>query len=260
MPPAAHARAQVVDEPAARRSRRRPARPGRARPYSTGAAHGPPARRRRLQQPLTQPAESTRSLLLKVDGLTAEVSRPQARVRRASATQLLAGADEREQLRYLLDQAERRANRAENDLKSTRARLRKAGNRQVRQPGSEGPTVRRPRAGLPLPRAHPVGHAHACPASSATARSPDYIIGPRFLDSLERLEGIKAGEGRRRRLRDRHRPSPADSRAARSTTSAPGPGGDDPVRIQGGRRQGAGPPCPAGSTTQCSTPCRDCTG
>jgi hypothetical protein len=96
----------------------------------------------------TQPAESTKSLLLKIDGLTAEVGGLK-REQEALRNQLLAGADERETLRYLLDQADRRANRAENDLKATRSRLRKAGNAKSATPAicplgvSAGPRVLR---------------------------------------------------------------------------------------------------------------------
>lgn len=88
--------------------------------------------------PAVQPAESTKALLLKIDGLTAEVSGLK-REQESLRNQLVAGSDERETLRYLLDQAERRANRAENDLKSKKSRLRKAGNAKAATAGVQGP-------------------------------------------------------------------------------------------------------------------------
>jgi hypothetical protein len=176
-----------------------------------------------------QPAESTRALLLKIDGLTAEVSglkRDQDNFR----TQLLAGADEREQLRYLLDQAERRANRAENDLKAARARLRKAGSTKSATATSEGPQFADAEDGfryLVLTQ----WATRTLPSEQGERPLPDYVIGPRFLDSLDRLEGIK-------------KEKVADVVFEIVTGLAPqipsrevhhlrtGPGGEDPARIR----------------------------
>jgi hypothetical protein len=136
-----------------------------------------------------EPTESTRALLLKIDGLTADVrglKREQDNLR----AQLLAGDDERKQLRYLLDQAERGANRAENDLRATRSRLRKAGNAK-RAPGAgEGPQFADPKQGfcyLVLTQ----WATRTLPSEQADRPLPEYIIGPRFLESLDKLEGIK---------------------------------------------------------------------
>lgn len=141
----------------------------------------------RMPSPL--PAESTKALLLKIDGLTAQVTglkRDQDNFR----TQLLAGADERDQLRYLLDQAERRANRAENDLKAARARLRKAGNSKSVISPADRPQFADPEQGfryLVLTQ----WATRTLPGEQADRPLPEYTLGPRFLDSLDRLEGIK---------------------------------------------------------------------
>ncbi len=176
------------------------------------------------------PAESTRTLLLKVDGLTAEVGGLKHEVK-SLQIQLLAGADEREQLRYLLDQAERRSNKAENDLKSTRARLRKAAS--TSKPGTS--TGGRPQFADPE---H--GFRYLVLTQWATRTLPSeqhdrplggFLIGPRFLESLERLAGIKpekvadvafeivTGLASQLPSREVHR-------------LRTGPGGDDPVRVR----------------------------
>lgn len=176
-----------------------------------------------------QPAESTRSLLLKIDALTAQVTglkREQETLR----NQLLAGADERETLRYLLDQEERRANRAENELKSTRSRLRKAGNTKSATPAPEGPQFADVEQGFRY-RVLTRWATRTLPSEQLERPLPDYSIGPRFLDSLSRLEGIKEEKV-------------ADVVFEIVTGLAPqipgrevhhlriGPGGDDPVRIR----------------------------
>lgn len=176
-----------------------------------------------------QPAESTGALLRKIDGLTAQVSglkRDQDNLR----AQLLAGADEREQLRYLLDQAERRANRAENDLKTARARLRKAGSTKSVTATSQGPQFADAEQGfryLVLTQ----WATRTSPSEQAERPLPDYDIGARFIDSLKRLEGIKKGKV-------------ADVVFEIVTGIAPqipsrevhrlrtGPGGEDPARIR----------------------------
>lgn len=190
-----------------------------------------PARPARPAQPLpaAQPAESTKSLLLKIDGLTAEVSGLK-RERESLRNQLVAGSDERETLRYLLDQAERRANRAENDLKSTKSRLRKAGNARPPAAAAEGPQFADAEQGfryLVLTQ----WATRTLPSEQRDRPLPDFIIGPRFLDSLNRIEGIKEEKV-------------ADVVFEIVTGLAPqipsrevhhlrtGPGGDDPVRIR----------------------------
>lgn len=176
------------------------------------------------------PAELTRTLLLKVDGLTAQVGGLKREVK-SLQTQLLAGADEREQLRYLLDQAERRANKAENDLKSTRARLRKAASTSKPATATDGrPQFADPEQGfryLVLTQ----WATRTLPSEQQDRPLGDFLIGPRFLESLERLEGIKPEKV-------------ADVAFEIVTGLAPqlpsrevhhlrtGPGGDDPVRVR----------------------------
>lgn len=176
------------------------------------------------------PAESTRALLLKIDALTAKVRGLESE-QVGFRTQLLAGTDEREQMRYLLDQAERRANRAENDLKAARARLRKAGNARPAAPGGDGPRFADPEQGfryLVLTQ----WATRTLPSEQLARPLPDYRIGPGFLESLSRLEGVKAEKV-------------ADVVFEIVTGLAPqiasrdvhhlrtGPGGDDPVRTRG---------------------------
>ena len=175
------------------------------------------------------PAESTRSLLLKIDGLGAEVSGLKREHERLH-TQLLAGADERDQLRYLLDQSERRARRAEHDLKATRARLRRAGTSKAPATPMDGPQFADPEQGfryLVLTR----WATRTLPSEQHARPLPTYAIGPRFLASLDKLEGIKDEKV-------------ADVVVEIVTGLAPqipgrevhhlrsGPGGDDPVRVR----------------------------
>ena len=135
------------------------------------------------------PAEPTKSLLLKIDGLTAEV-RGLKREQDILRNQILAGTDERETLRYLLDQAERRANRAENELKATRSRLRKAGNAKAATPAPEGPKFADAEQGFRY-RVLTQWATRTLPSEQHDRPLPDYSIGPSFLDSLSRLEGIR---------------------------------------------------------------------
>ena len=141
-------------------------------------------------QPARAPAGSTKGLLLKIDGLTAEI----AGLKRSVVSlrdQLLAGADERGQLRFLLDQAERRANKAENDLKSTRVRLRKAASTgRTAALAGVGPQFADREQGfryLVLTR----WAIRTLPSEQRDRPLVDFLIGPRFLESLERVEGIK---------------------------------------------------------------------
>lgn len=132
---------------------------------------------------------STRSLLLKIDGLVAEIG--QLKVEREDVrNQLLAASDERAQLRYLLDQAERRANRAENDLKAARARLRKAGSVKSGPAVDTPPQFADPERGfryLVLTQ----WARRTLPSEQSERPLPDFVVGERFLESLARLEGIK---------------------------------------------------------------------
>lgn len=137
----------------------------------------------------SQPTASTKALLLQIDGHKAEINR----LRREEAAlrgQLNASSDEREQLRFLYDQAERRANRAENELKSAKARLRKAGNTKASATPEDGPRFADPEQGfryLVLSQ----WAKRTIPSEQAERPLPGYLIGPRFLDSLADLEGIK---------------------------------------------------------------------
>ena len=175
------------------------------------------------------PAESTKALLLKIDGLNASVrhlEREQETLRNA----LSAAADEREQLRYLLDQAERRANRAENDLKAARSRLRKAGNAKAVRSAKHGPQFADLEQGfryLVLTR----WATRTLPSEQRERPLRDFLIGPRFIDSLHELEGVTEEKV-------------ADVVVEIATGLAPqlpgrevhrlrtGLGGDDPVRIR----------------------------
>lgn len=190
MPPPARTPVQVIEAPAptpppaAAPRRPSPAMLDRSRPGPNPPPAATPAAAHR-------PTESTRGLLLKVDGLTAEIAGLKREIVNLQ-TQLLAGADEREQLRFLLDQAERRANKAENDLKSTRARLRKAtSTSKSESPSGNGPQFADPAQGfryLVLTQ----WATRTLPSEQGHRPLADFLIGPVFLESLERLEGIKA--------------------------------------------------------------------
>lgn len=229
MPPPALTSVQVVEAPAPAQPpavaapRPSPAMLDRSRPGSHPVPTSPAAASHR-------PPESTRGLLLKVDGLTAEIAGLKREVVHLQ-TQMLAGADEREQLRFLLDQAERRANKAENDLKSTRARLRRAtSTSKSESPTGNGPQFADPEQGfryLVLTR----WATRTLPSEQRDRPLPDFLTGPRFVESLERLEGIKAEKV-------------ADVVFEIVTGLAPqlpsrevhhlrtGSGGDDPVRVR----------------------------
>lgn len=206
-----------------------PARPSPAMLDRNRPRTGPPPGATPSTSP--EPAELTRALLLKIDGLTAEVGGLK-RERESLRTQLLAGADEREQLRYLLRQSERRANKAENDLRAARARLRKVGNTKSRSSAGEGPQFADPEQGfryLVLTQ----WATRTLPSEQEDRPLPEYVVGSRFLDSLDKLEGIKEEKV-------------ADVVFEIITGLAPqipsrevhhlrtGSGGDDPVRIREG--------------------------
>ncbi|MDR1214485.1 MAG: hypothetical protein LBK54_10455 [Propionibacteriaceae bacterium] len=135
------------------------------------------------------PATESTRLLLRIDELSAEVA-DLKRDQESLRAQLLGGADERAQLSYLLGQAERRANRAENDLKAARSRLRKASNAKSSTKASPGPQFADAEQGfryLVLTQ----WATRTLPDEQRERPLPPYIVGPRFLDSLDRLEGIK---------------------------------------------------------------------
>ena len=204
---------------------------GRTRHCSTDPAHvrlrHPDRRscacgRRRSWRINPGPVAQGRRPAAEVGGLKREVDSLQ--------TERRASADEREQLRFLLEQAERRANKAENDLKSTRARLRKAGGSPPRGAVGEGPQFADLKEGfryLVLTQ----WASRTLPSEQSDRPLVDYDIGPRFLESLERLEGIKVekvadvvfeivtGLARQLPSREVHR-------------LRTGSGGDDPVRIR----------------------------
>lgn len=186
--PARAARApELAEEPATLPAppRPTPATLDRHRPQPAPARSGAPAE----SAAPGQTAESTKALLRKIDGLTAEISGLQ-REKESLRTQLLAGADERQTLRYLLDQAERRANRAEHDLKTARSRLRKASNTKASTQAGEGPQFADAEQGFRY-RVLTQWATRTLPSEQPDRPLPDFIIGPHFLDSLERLEGIK---------------------------------------------------------------------
>lgn len=182
-------------------------------------------------QPVASAAapESTKSLLLKIDGLNAEITRL-TREKDALRGQILAGSHERETLRHLLDQEERRANRAEHDLKSTKSRLRKAGNARAHAATGDRPSFADAEQGfryLVLTQ----WATRTSPSEQHDRPLPEFTLGPRFLESLDELEGIKpekvadvvfeivTGLAPQLSGREVHR--------LRSGT-----GGDDPVRVR----------------------------
>lgn len=133
--------------------------------------------------------ESTRGLLLKIDGLTPELKALKQKHDELQ-TQILAGADEREQLRYLLDRSERRANKSEHDLKAARSRLRKAGNaRSARAPVDDPRFADREQGFRYLVLTQ--WATRTLPSGQNERPLPDYLLGPSFLDSLDKLEGVE---------------------------------------------------------------------
>lgn len=162
-----------------------PPRPVPAPPRMAPASPPRPA-----PAPPPQPAAITRGLLLKIDGLTAEVNGLK-RAHDDLRTQLRAGVDERDQLHYLLDQAERRANKAEHDLKAARSRLRKAGNAKARQVRTDGPVFADRERGFRY-LVETQWAIRTAPHEQADRPLPEYHLGPKFLDSLDKLEGVRA--------------------------------------------------------------------
>lgn len=132
------------------------------------------------------------------------------------------------QLRYLLDQAERRANKAENDLKAARARLRKAGGARPGPSGITGPQFADPERGFRY-LVETQWATRTLPSEQHARPLPDYIVGPYFLDSLRRLEGIKPEKVADVVFEVVTRLAPqVPSREVHHLRT--GPGGEDPVR------------------------------
>ena len=133
--------------------------------------------------------KSTRDLLSQIADLSAQVSRLKAEVAGLSVQRNAEDA-ERHQLRSLLVEAERRANRAENEVKSARSRLRKASRAKASSAPGEGPRFADREQGfryLVLTQ----WATRTMPSEQAQRPLPDYLIGPDFLDSLEALDGVK---------------------------------------------------------------------
>ncbi|MFT3876776.1 MAG: hypothetical protein QM708_10210 [Propioniciclava sp.] len=133
-------------------------------------------------------SEGTKGLLLKIDGLNAEVSRLTRENERLTREER-ASTDERRQLHDLLVQAEQRANRAEEELTRARSRLRKAKSARNAARPAEIPSFADPEQGfryLVLTQ----WAKRTMPGEQASRPLPDYVIGPGFLDSLAKLEGI----------------------------------------------------------------------
>jgi hypothetical protein len=229
MPPPAPTPVQVIEAPAP--TQPAPAATPRPSPAILDRSRLGPNPRPASNPPAThRPTETTRGLLLKVDGLTAEVAGLKREVVNLQA-QMLAGADEREQLRFLLDQAERRANKADNDLKSTRARLRKAtSTSKSESPAGSGPRFADPEQGfryLVLTQ----WATRTLPGEQRNRPLADFLIGPRFLESLERLEGIKPEKVADVAFEIVTGLAPQlPSREAHHLRT--GSGGDDPVRVR----------------------------
>lgn len=178
-------------------------------------------------------SETTRGLLLKIDGLRAEVGRLERAVgelRGEQRSTLQAAEDEREQLRYLRDEADRRARRAEHELKQARARLRKAGKAKAAPEPVAEPRFADPEEGFRY-WVRTQWATRTLPAEQEQRPLPDYDLGPRFLASLDALEGIKlrkvadvvfevvTGLAQQNPSRELHR-------------LRCGPGGKDPVRTR----------------------------
>lgn len=131
---------------------------------------------------------------------------------------------------HLLDQAERRANRAEHELKATRARLRKAGTARAAEPIGAGPRFADREQGfryLVLTQ----WATRTLPGEQATRPLPDYGFGPYFLDSVDTLDGIKE-----QKIADvvfeivTSLAPQLKSREVHQLRS--GSGGDDPIRVR----------------------------
>lgn len=135
------------------------------------------------------PKDSTKGLLLKIDGLNAAVGQLQ-REQKSLRTELRVMGFENDQLRYDLAQAERRAKKAEHDLKNAKNRLLKAETRRPKLVESPRPQFADREQGfryLVLTK-----WALQTPPGQQEGRPlPDYDLGPGFLDSLDKLDGIK---------------------------------------------------------------------
>lgn len=141
------------------------------------------------QAPAAEPPESTKSLLMKIDALNAEVKLANL-AKEEFRLQAQAAADELNQVRYLQSQAERRANKAEHELKGMRSRLRKSGRIRPESASTPAPKFADPEQGF----RHLVlsQWATRTPVSEQADRPlGDYVLGERFMQSVAELEGIK---------------------------------------------------------------------
>lgn len=219
--------APAPPRPSPRMLDRRAPRPGPpGGPPQSAPAGGPVSR---PPAPAPQRSETTTALVLRIEELKAQVER----LTRAHADlreQIEALDRERDQLRYLYDQAERRANRAEHELTAARSRLRKAGSKRTTQPAAVGPQFADPEQGfryLVLTQ----WATRTLPSEQQDRPLQDYLIGPQFLESLARLEGIKA-----EKVADvafeivTGLATDSGSREVHRLRS--GPGGEDPVRTR----------------------------
>lgn len=179
--------------------------------------------------PPPKPAAATKELLLKIDELKAQVKQL-TRAEAGLRAQLAATDREWEQLRYLRDESERRANRAEHELMMARSRLRKASSKAPKASSAVGPEFADREQGfryLVLTR-----WATRIPPSEQRDRPlADYVIGPGFLDSVDRLEGIKVEKIADVVFEIVTGLAPANASREVHHLRA-GPGGDDPPRTR----------------------------
>ncbi|MGJ6980690.1 hypothetical protein ACSDQ9_09210 [Aestuariimicrobium soli] len=138
--------------------------------------------------PTTAGTAGTQELLRTIDTLKAEV-RAITTIRDELLEERQGAAQEREQLRALLDHTERRANAAEHTARGLRSQLRKASSKKATPAATDGPQFADPEQGF----RHLVTTRWATrihPSEQAERELPDYAIGADFLDSLASLEGI----------------------------------------------------------------------
>ena len=132
---------------------------------------------------------AVRELSLKVDQVRAENSTLERRI--AALQEEVNGLRmEREQLASLKNNTERRAARLESELKKSRSALRKA---SAQRTPPAAPTFADPERGF----RHTVEAAWArrIPLAEQASRDlPGYLVGPFFMESVSKLEGISVGK------------------------------------------------------------------
>ncbi|HZK05273.1 MAG TPA: hypothetical protein VFC82_05415 [Actinomycetaceae bacterium] len=200
----------------------------RNRPRSGRSPAAPPAASP-AAPPAPVPAESTRALLRQIDGLKAQVAELE-RDKENLRVQKLAAEQHGKGLKRELDDAGRHANMLKHELKAAKARLRKAGNRRSAEVLDAGPKFADSEQGfryLVLTQ----WATRTLPGEQSDRPLPDYIIGPRFLDSLRRLEGIKDEKVADVAFEIVTGLAPSlSSREVHQLRT--GPGGDDPIRVR----------------------------